>query len=191
MLTRNFFVNAHEPDGDLSKKIPEYMSDLLIKAKKISQIITYIWAFQDEVTCMQLTKYFENPNDKEHPLSELLFAQPNDFPYIYLLQKVFDLEKFPTALPIFKKDEKSYYNFQVVYSGFEGYIGDPARGEDAIITMVIPFPPRPRIYDGQSKDLIAKGAPLKISDLEDWLQSCPNEAPFYYQKNPYIPTTCC
>ena len=47
MLTRNFFVNAHEPDGDLSKKIPEYMSDLLIKAKKISQIIIAyepIWA---------------------------------------------------------------------------------------------------------------------------------------------------
>ena len=39
MLTQNFFINAHEPDGNLSKKTPGYLIHLLVKAKKSLRLL--------------------------------------------------------------------------------------------------------------------------------------------------------
>jgi hypothetical protein len=188
MLTQNFFINAHEPDGNLSKKTPGYLIHLLVKAKKISQIIAYIWSFEDELICTELDKYFKIPDDKNYHIKDLLGAQLGEPQYVFL-KKVF--KDFPNALPIFNKEEVDSYNFRVTYNGFEGFLSDPVPGDKAAITLVIPYPPRPRIYDGTSTDPIAQGAPLKKTELTAWLKSNPDEAPYYFPTNPYIPTTCC
>jgi hypothetical protein len=100
MLTQNFFINAHEPDGNLSKKTPGYLIHLLVKAKKISQIIAYIWSFEDELICTELDKYFKIPDDKNYHIKDLLGAQLGEPQYaIRIPQKSF--QGFPKCSSYF------------------------------------------------------------------------------------------
>lgn len=188
--TRQFFANAHNYLSEIQES--DSITALLVKGKKISQIIAYIWA-NDNETSQQLDKYFKVPASSTNPLSSLLFAQEGDLQY-KLLEEVF--KEHPDALPIFDKSETKLYNFQVTYNRFEGVLTDPTPGEDTAITMIIPYPPRPQIYDDlvlppPPVDPLAKNAPLKASELKAWLEEDPNIPPYYYQENPYIPTTCC
>ncbi len=164
----------------------KYLRRLLGQSKMISQMIAYIWLYDNE-TSSKLNTYFRHP-DK---LSEVLLAQPGDDAYL-LLEEVF--KNHSDFLPIFDKSEGKLYNFKIVFDQFQGCIEDPNLGESALITMVIPYPPRPQIFDdlnsSTSTHFLDKNAPLKASELQAWINQSPDAEPFYDQDNPYIPTTC-
>ncbi|MDJ0533205.1 MAG: hypothetical protein QNJ70_12040 [Xenococcaceae cyanobacterium MO_207.B15] len=187
--TRQLFVNTKNSWGQLQISQSDsaaYLKKVLAQTKKISQIIAYIW-LNDNETSSDLEYYFKRPK----LLGKLLLAQPDD-PQYKLLQEVF--KKHPDSLPIFDQSEKGFYTFKVIFNQFEGYLSDPDIGEEAaLITMNIPYPPRPQIYDDLSCDPpppLANNDPLKASELKNWLEQNPNEPPFFDEDNPYIPSTC-
>ena len=177
----------------------KYLQDLLIKTKKISQVISYIWLHDDE-TSLELDKRFKDPKK----LRKLLLAHEDDHvdptkpnEDYELLKKVFSTYNHDDALPIFDKSDRAIYDFKLIFNQYEGYLGDAPNIETSkkLITMAIPYPPRPQIYDDishkQPDPPLSKNDPLRASTLEKWLKDAPDKAPFYDRDNPYIPSTCC
>ncbi|MEH1843169.1 MAG: hypothetical protein V7L20_31650 [Nostoc sp.] len=158
-----------------------YFQTILIKGKKISQIISYIWLNQDEEAAKKLDGYFKRGKDEE--LKKLLFANDPETDEYKLLIKVFKEERF---LPIFDEDDKQYFKFRVTVDKFEGNLSDPGPSDEEVLTMTIPYPPRPNIFDDSSQN---KVTPLDKSQLQEWLDQNPEEKPYFYEDNPYIPTT--
>lgn len=152
---------------------------LLTQGKKISHIISYIWLNKDPETAQKLDGYFKRGDDET--LKKLLFADQPETKEYKLLLKVFKEEH----LPIFRQNDKKYLNFRVATDKFEGNLGDPGPSDKAVLTVTIPYPPRPQISDDHN---IISGA-IQKSELEEWLNQAPNKSPYIYEKNPYIPAS--
>ncbi|AUB42255.1 hypothetical protein COO91_08367 [Nostoc flagelliforme CCNUN1] len=167
----------------------EYFKQLLQQGKKISQIISYIWFDEDHDTAKKLDGYFKR--GKNDDLKKLLFAQAPETDEYKLLLKVFKEEKY---LPIFDKDDEQFFMFRVVTDQFEGNISDPGPSDNGILTVTIPYPPRPEIFDDfdeYSNTVIPQNGftTIKQSELKEWLNQAPDEPPYFYENNPYIPAT--
>lgn len=162
----------------------QYYKKILAQGKKLSQLICYIWLNKDPETARELDQYFKGVHNKD--LNELLFAEdPEKYEYKLLL-KVFKDQQY---LPIFNSQDKEFFKFEVRVDKFEGSISDPGPSEEKILTLSIPYPPRPQIVD--DCDPLAGAAPIKIHELQEWLDQAPNEPPYFPENNPYIPPTCC
>ena len=160
-----------------------YFEKLLIQGKKISQIISYIWLNQDPQTAQVLDGYFKRGDDEQ--LKKLLFAEEHETDEYKLLLKVFKDKHY---LPIFDPADKGFLKFRIAIDKFEGNISDPGPGDNGLLTVTIPYPPRPEVSD----DTMAPQegyAPIKTSELKEWLDQAPDEKPYFYENNPYIPTT--
>lgn len=162
-------------------------SQIFKQGKKISQIISYIWLEQDKEAAQELDRYFKRANTEEGKknLKKLLFANDSETNEYKLLFKIF---KDTKHLPIFHPDDENSFEFRVVPDKFEGNQSDiQANGR---ITITIPYPPRPEIFDDTTVEV--KGFTIiKQSELKEWLIQAPDEKPYIYENNPYIPTTCC
>lgn len=164
-----------------------YILKILSQGKKISQIIAYIWLDQDHEVAQKLDGYFKRGDNQE--LKDLLFAHNPETNEYKLLRNVFQ-EKH---LPIFHIDDEPFLQFKIVTNKFEGELSDPEPSDDSILTLTIPYPPRPKISD----DFNESGSPkpideyttIKKSELKEWLNQNPEEKPFFYENNPYIPTS--
>lgn len=162
-----------------------YVKRLMEQSKKISQVIAYIWLNENDPTAAALDQYFKAPAK----LDDLLFAQPGSKEYD-LLKPVFRGKE--NALPIFDLSERPYYTLKVIFDQFEGSISDASLESEEVLTMWIPYPPRPQIVDDSHlpQGQLATAAPLKTSELQDWINQPSDQPPYYYETNPYIPTTC-
>ena len=153
---------------------------LKIQGKKLSQIIAFIWANEDPETAEKLDQIFRDGKEK---LKKLLFANAEEPSDEYnLLLKIFH----PEDLPIFKSGAKEFIDFNIVFNQFQGKIDDPLPNS-SITPITIPYPPSPTILDDTNATM-AGYAPIKKSELKDWLNQSPNVKPFA-SKNPYIPST--
>ncbi|MEB3283074.1 MAG: hypothetical protein VKK42_29550 [Lyngbya sp.] len=165
-----------------------YFKKLLTQGKKISQIISYIWFNEDRETAQQLDGYFKRGDDEE--LKKLLFAKDSQTEEYKLLLKVFQQEEY---LPIFDEDDQKFIKFRVATNTFEGSISDPGPSDDGILSITIPYPPCPAIsddIDDSGSTVSFPGfAAIKKSELKEWLNENPNEDPYFYENNPYIPAT--
>ena len=166
-------------NGNLTSK---YFDKLLTQGKKLSQIITYIWLNKDYQTAQKLDGYFKRGNDEE--LKKLFSAKDPQTEEYKLLLKVFGKE---TYLPIYNQDDLKYLKFRVIVDKFEGDIDDPGPSDNGVLTVTIPYPPRPEISDNSESQ--KKVAPIKKSELEEWLKHPSDRQPYFYENNPYIPST--
>ncbi|MDZ7969789.1 MAG: hypothetical protein RM368_33410 [Nostoc sp. DedSLP03] len=168
----------------------KFVKQLLKQGKKISQIISYIWLNEDPETAKKLDGYFKRADQDE--LKELLFAKNPETDEYKSLLKVFKQNNY---LPIFDEEDKQFIEFKVVTDQFEGNISDPGPSDNGILTVTIPYPPRPEIFDDfdeqSNTEIPSNGVTvIKQSELKEWLIQAPNDPPFFYENNPYIPSTC-
>lgn len=184
--SRQFIANAgivaeaiKSKKGSGSSETGNFVKRLLVQSKKLSHLVVHIWL--NKAGASELDKYFKQSQN----LSKLLLATKDNPKEYELLRNVFE----DKDLPIFNEEEGHYYSFRVTVDQFEGSLDDPLPGqaanpgEQGILTMWIPYPPRPEISE-------TPAAPLNPSELEGWLNSPVNESPYFYAENPYIPTTC-
>lgn len=176
--TQNQLSQQELNNGNLTS---QYFDKLLTQGKKLSQIITYIWLNQDYQTAQKLDGYFKRGDDKE--LKKLFSAKDSGEEY-ELLIKVFGDEKY---LPIYNQDDLKYLKFRIIVDKFEGDIDDPGPSDDGVLTVTIPYPPRPEISDNSESD--KEVMPIKKSELEEWLKQPSDQKPYFYESNPYIPST--
>lgn len=173
--------------GDSDNINVVYFEELLEQGKKISQIIAYIWLNKDPKTAQKLDGYFKRGDDGE--LKKLLFADDPETNEYKLLLKVFSKE----YLPIFMKDSKDFIKFRVITNTFEGSLSDPGPSDNGILSITIPYPPRPEIHDDvndEGEEIIEeKYTAIKESELQEWLDKDPDKPPYFYENNPYIPAT--
>ena len=182
-----------------------YLKRLYQQAKQLSQIIAYIWYWdnqeekekvkEEKDTAKKLQKYFLKPNggDKKgnaKNLKKLLGANPRDkngdTKEAKLLKKVFghliDNKKY--IFPMFNKEELAEelnyigYLFEINVNSFNGMIADADRNNPNFLKFVIPYPPCPPLGE----------ATLSFSTLKDWMENSDEDK--YFPDNPYIPTTC-
>lgn len=161
---------------------------LLKQGKKISQIVSYIWLNEDPETAQKLDGYFKRGDDEE--LKKLLFAEDPETEEYKILLKIFQKEH----LPIFSQDDKEFVKFRVETNTFEGRLSDPGPSDNGILSITIPYPPRPELSDdydeANNKILPLNGfAAIKQSELKEWLDQEPDQAPYFYENNPYIPAS--
>lgn len=158
----------------------------LIQGKKLSKLICFIWANEDPETAGKLDLIFKTADPQSGKLKKLLFANSSEESKdeYNLLLKIFK----PEDLPIFKEDENEKIVFVVITNAFQGSIQD-ASVLNPLTQIVIPYPPCPTVFD-DSNAAMSGYAPIKKSELKDWLKQSPNDGDFY-PNNPYIPTTCC
>ncbi len=168
--------DSNSPDLNVTGN---FVKRLLVQSKKLSHLVVHIWLNRPGAS--ELDKYFKQSQN----LSKLLLASDKNSVEYKLLRNVFE-EK---DIPIFNEEEGHYYSFRVNVDQFEGSLDDPLPGqaanpgEQAVLTMWLPYPPRPEISTNP-------GAPIHPSELEGWLNSPVNESPYFYAENPYIPTSC-
>lgn len=165
-----------------------YVTQILRQGKRISQLISYIWLNQDTETAAILDKYFKRGDEG---LKELLFAEDPESKEYKLLLAVFGERYFP----IFSKQDKKFINFRVATNTFEGSINDPGAGEHRALTVTIPYPPCPNIFDdiseGSKEIPVERFTVIKKSELKGWVESSPEKEPYFFKDNPYIPATTC
>lgn len=180
-------ISPEEKDKNLNDNnlTSKYLDKLLTQGKKLSQIISYIWLNQDPQTAQELDGYFKRGDDQE--LKKLLCAEDPETDEYQLLLKVFKEKQY---LPIFDRDDKNFFNFRVAVDKFEGNISDPGPSDNGILIVTIPYPPRPEISDDIHDNPLEGTAPIKISELQEWLEQSPHNQPYFYENNPYIPSTC-
>ncbi|WP_449418798.1 hypothetical protein [Phormidium nigroviride] len=181
-LSKQFLVNGEKllthknyvPSGP-----GNFVQNLLVQSKKLSQIIAYIWL--NKTHAKILDDYFKETGDKK--LVTLLTAHNKSAPpeLLEALKDVFH-DQPSNALPIFSEEEAQHYSFRVDVNKFQGAITDPYPGDDGILTLWIPYPPLPKISEKAN-------APINPNELEGWLSQPSNQPPYIYVDNPYIPTT--
>lgn len=178
-------TQKHISQDSVTKKnlTSQYFDKLLTQGKKLSQIVAYIWLNEDCQTAQKLDGYFKRGNDEE--LKKLLCAEDPKTEEYQLLFKVF---KDAKHLPIYDRDDLNYLKFRVIVDKFEGNISDPSPSDNGMLTVTIPYPPRPEILD-DTLVLEQKVAPIKKSELKEWLDQAPDRQPYFYENNPYIPAT--
>ncbi|NEQ36400.1 MAG: hypothetical protein F6K40_08995 [Okeania sp. SIO3I5] len=175
-----------------------FIRRLYQQAKQISQIIAYIWRWDDEErpenaeqknTANELKVYFTKPttgNEVGDNLKKLFRASPQCPGKEWdLLKAVFGPninEQY--IFPIFDKFElgeintKLGYLFHININSFNGVIKDPTLNNPCLLMFEIPYPPRPLIGN----------TTVTKEDLEDWIAN--REEDTYFSENPYIPATC-
>jgi hypothetical protein len=175
-------IESSAPKEDISSAQPSAMKLALIQGKKLSQIICFIWSNKDPETAGKLDRIFKSGNEN---LKKLLFANSEEPSAEYnLLLKIFKAED----LPIFESADRELIEFEVVTNTFQGgSVNDPSVFEP-LSQLIIPYPPCPTVFD-DSEAAMSGYAPIKKSELKDWLNQSPNDSPFH-PNNPYIPTTC-
>lgn len=156
----------------------QYLKQILIQGKKMSQIICYIWLNRDTETARELDGYFKRGNDEE--LKKLLFADKPETDEYKLLLNVFQ----PEYLPIFHADDRNFFNFRVAIDKYEGSINDPGASDEGVLTVTIPYPLPPQLSEDETIS-----ATIYKSELEEWLNQAPDEYPYFYENNPYIPAS--
>lgn len=180
--TREWVIDAHNnlPGENIAPEQPSSTRQILIQGKKLSRIICFIWSNEDPETAGKLDLIF-----KSGKLKKLLFAHSGSPSDEYnLLLKIFK----PEDLPIFDIADLDSIDFQVETNTFQGgSINDPSV-LSPVPKIIIPYPPCPTIVD-DTQVAMSGYAPIKKSELKDWMQQSPNALPFY-PSNPYIPTTC-
>ncbi|MEH2127673.1 hypothetical protein [Nostoc sp.] len=186
--TREWISKVQEIIGGnnfANNKNREEFENLLIQGKQISQIISYIWLEEDKEAAQELDGYFRKHNNDNQKLKKLFFASESETDEYQLLLKVF---KEKTHLPIFHKDDQELVNFRVVIDKFEGNISNPEPSNNGILTVTIPYPPRPQIFD--DTEIPIKGyTTIKQSELKEWLNQAPDKEPYMYENNFYIPAS--
>jgi hypothetical protein len=160
----------------------QYFKKLLKQAKKISHVISYIWLNEDRETAQELDGYFKRGDDEE--LKKLLFAKDPPANEYKLLLKVFKHDQY---LPIFGEDDREFIKFRVVTDRFEGNISEPGPSDNNILTVTIPYPPRPEITDDTGITESHGYTVIKKSELREWLSQSPHDKPYFNEKNCYIP----
>lgn len=195
---RTWFVSTQDSMGASLNRFGtlgttgEFFERLLIQGKKISQLVAWMWSNEDPKAAQELDKYFKS--GKNEMLKRLLFANESEGgPEYNLLLKVFQAE----YLPIFEKEDEDFFIFRVAIDKFEGNISDPGpsdigSGGNRILVFTIPYPVRPPIFDDTNSD--SPDSPtgftvIKKSELKEWLEQRPDEKPYFYENNPYIPTS--
>jgi hypothetical protein len=181
--SRDWVIDAQDSlqGENISSDQRSTMMPILIQGKKLSQLICFIWTNEDPETAQELDKIFKSGQDEL--LKKLLFAHSGEpTPEYKLMLKVFKAED----LPIFVSEDKELFKIKVVVDKYQGGLSDPTTSEPS--TLTIPYPPCPQIVN--DIDVPSSGsAPIKKSELKDWMNQSPNDKPFA-PTNPYIPTTC-
>lgn len=180
--SRDWVIDAQDSlqGEDISPDQRSTMMPKLIQGKKLSKIICFIWANEDPETAGKLDLIF-----KSGKLKKLLFAHSGEPTDEYnLLLKIFK----PEDLPIFDPADLELIVFEVVTNTFQGGSTKDPSVLNPVSQIVIPYPPCPTVLD-DSNAAMPGYAPIKKSELKDWLKQSPNDIPFY-PNNPYIPTTC-
>lgn len=182
--TREWVIDAQDSlqGENFSPEQPSTMMQILIQGKKLSQLICFIWANEDPETAQELDKIFKSGQDEL--LKKLLCAHSGEpTPEYNLMLKVFKAEDLPVLL----SNDKELFKIKIVVDKYQGGISDPTTSEPSILT--IPYPPRPQIVTDSDVVTSSGSAPIKKSELKDWMNQSPNDKPFA-PTNPYIPTTC-
>jgi hypothetical protein len=204
--TRNLFSKANKIHAaDKSSEQSSYLKRLLQQGKQISQITAYIWRWADadqpehieqKKVANKLKKYFNNPSpnpeDVGGNLKNLFKAIPsndcNATEESQLLYAVFyqqGLDNTGYIFPIFdsfelgEENENSGYLFNITVNCFTGGIEDAEINSPSLLTMTIPYPPRPPFGE----------TTLDVQELDDWITN--RDKSMYFADNHYIPTSCC
>lgn len=172
--------------------------ELIVMSKKVSQIIAWIWRYENDdenpleredarilrdffIKASQKDEHGKEMKDKDNnpiPLqfNDLLFAsqQQDNLVKNKHLKEAYRVIRyyFPGYLPLLDSTFTTYISAQVIYNDFEGTISDFDRQNNKVI-MHFPYPPRP--------------VSVTDKELEDWYnQKKPDQKPFG-PPNPFIP----
>ena len=194
-LLENYDVK-NPPNGE---KLTVDFPRLFQQGKQISQIISYIWRWSDDIglkgeTARQLAEFFKHPSDSK--LEKLFSAKPKSAGNSEekLLYEVFHDVTFDDScttnqyrngyfFPIFSEEEVRYYDFTIDTNNFQGTIEDANLNHSKLMKLLTPFPPCPKFGEATIK---IDNEDESKDELITWIKDRDTEK--MISDNPYIPT---